>query len=140
MRSFFASALAMVALAASAVVAAPAPDALSSALDNSIAKRTPGNVLLCNTSGFQNCQVVSYTLPQNGIWPCIALPDRFSTHLGGIGPDHGALCRIWTDASCSEASNTVITSFPGISNLYNDNGVDHGHTARYIGCIPCSGC
>ncbi|KAM7212396.1 hypothetical protein V8F06_012229 [Rhypophila decipiens] len=136
MKTFFASAMAIAALLSSATAAPTEGSVVERGA--SLDKRLTGNVLLCSSSNFNNCNLETFTLTSD--WPCLALPSRFNGHLGSIGPDHGILCRIWTDSSCSEASNTVITSFPGVSNLYSDGGEDLGHSAHFIGCIECDNC
>ncbi|KAK5988005.1 hypothetical protein PT974_12141 [Cladobotryum mycophilum] len=125
MKSFVASVLAIIALASTST-AAPA------------ARGVPGNVQLCTGSNWNGCEIHNFdiTTPFN----CQPLPSRFTEHLGSIGPDAGAICRIYTDSSCAEKYNTVITQRPGIDNLYSYKGKDVGHTARFILCGACSNC
>ena len=98
MHSIFARTLALVALlSAASAVAVPAADvsvvereAASGA--GELNKRLTGNVLLCSSSNWQNCDLQTYTLTSD--WPCLPLPSRFDGHLGSIGPDPQILCRM----------------------------------------------
>ncbi|KAK0704566.1 hypothetical protein B0H67DRAFT_498211 [Lasiosphaeris hirsuta] len=70
---------------------------------------------------------------------CYTLPNTWWQNVGSIGPDRGAICRLFDDTTnpCT-GSGLAILSYPGDSNLFD--GAAAGRKARYISCHTCTNC
>ncbi|KAK0671686.1 hypothetical protein QBC41DRAFT_335011 [Cercophora samala] len=98
---------------------------------------TPGNVYVCTAPSWGGtCDVVSVGITG----ACQPIPSTWRYNVGSIGPDRGAICRLYDDAhpTCT-GSGLAILSYPGNTNLITPHDFP-GYHASYWSCLPCSNC
>ncbi|KAK0639173.1 hypothetical protein B0T16DRAFT_449951 [Cercophora newfieldiana] len=107
---------------------------------------TPGNVYFCTEPNWTGtCEVFNYPLSLGDNTVCSRMPEPFYENIGSIGPDRGAICRVFsgeeTNVSttpCAIHGDVTFTQYPGEADLYTlDN---RGHKARWIYCQMCTNC
>ncbi|KAK5655797.1 hypothetical protein OQA88_5335 [Cercophora sp. LCS_1] len=103
------------------------------------ARATPGNVWVCAGAGWaEPCQLLTV-----GLNNCMEIPEPQFSSIGSIGPDPGALCRLFdgsaTGTNKCTGSGLAIESAPGNNHLY-DAPSYAGYKAKYISCISCEDC
>ncbi|KAK0726222.1 hypothetical protein B0T21DRAFT_413563 [Apiosordaria backusii] len=112
--------------------------ALAAPPTSTVEKRdTPGNVWACTGPSWQGtCDL--HVLGVTGA--CQPIPDPWKYNIGSIGPDRGAICRLFDDAhSDCTGSGLAIVQYPGNTNLITPRDFP-GYHAAYWSCQPCSNC
>ncbi|KAK3986365.1 hypothetical protein QBC44DRAFT_333392 [Cladorrhinum sp. PSN332] len=103
-----------------------------------LAKRdTPGVVYICTGPNWQGtCQ--TFYLGTSGT--CYSIPAPYQYNAGSVGPDAGAICRLFDNAhSTCAGSGLAILQKPGSSNLFTPHDFP-GYNAAYWKCNACSAC
>ncbi|GAB1318083.1 hypothetical protein MFIFM68171_08293 [Madurella fahalii] len=124
---------------------APAPEAAEVTIppfppvanETALAKRTPGNVHICTGPNWTPpCDTFSLGITGT----CWSIPSPYAYNAGSVGPDQGAICRLFDDSSptCT-GSGLAQLQYPGNSNLYFPT-LFPGYKARYWKCNECTNC